>query len=289
MTPLDITKDNTPIQKDAKPEKADCGCGGKGKGQCGSDKTAPKESGSCTMPASCITIVAATLIGLGFALAGYFIGDSVADVITSQRVIDARGFSERDVKADLAIWTIGYVATGDDMTLVQEKVENDSEKIRAFLKQNGLMDAEIIEQPTSMTDLLSRDYRPEGVTKGRYIVNATIRVRSEKVDLVASLSGMKIGALIKAGVTLREGQPPVYLFTKLKNIKPEMVAEATEDAKRAAQQFAKDSDAHLGGMKSAAQGVFQILPRDQAMGINEDNEISKTVRVVTTAQYFLVD
>jgi hypothetical protein len=229
-------------------------------------------------------------VAVGLALCGWFIGSGVKSFSSSQRAIDTRGFSERDVKADLAIWNIGYVATGDDLAQVQEKIEGDADKIRAFLKQNGLTESEIIETPTSMVDLLSRDYRPEGTTKGRYIVTAGLRVRSAQVDLVQSLSGMKIGALIKANVTLRDNQtPPVYLFTKLKDIKPAMVAEATEDAKKAALQFAKDSGAHLGGMKSATQGVFQFLPRDQAMGVEESNEINKTARVVTTVSYFLED
>jgi uncharacterized protein len=141
-----------------------------------------------------------------------------------------------------------------------------------------------------MVDLLSREYRSEGAEKGRYIVNAGLRVRSTQVDLVRSLAGMKIGALIKSGVTLRDNQqPPVYLYTKLKDIKPEMIAEATEDARRAAAQFAKDSGATLAGMKSASQGVFQFLPRDQADGVMESAEIDKTVRVVTATDYLLAD
>lgn len=282
---ISITENNTPISPGERPGDAPktCGCGGKGNGACGThDKN---DSGGC-----CWTNIAiALIVAIGFASAGCFIGRGIQSIPAAQRTIDVRGLAEKNVSADLAIWNIGFVATGNDVAEVQAKIEADSDKIRAYLKQNGLTDDEILEQPTSMVDLLSRDWRAEGASQSRYIVNAGLRVRSNKVEVVKALSGMKIGALIKSGVTLKEGLVPVYLYTKLKDVKPDMVAEATEDARRAAEKFAKDSGARLGNMKSAAQGLFQILPRDQVAGIAEDNEIDKTVRVVTTVTYFVVD
>lgn len=288
MKPIDLTDSNKVIT----PEQVikPVGCGGTCGGKCGTKKL--EQSSSCCITRFCCAIgslIPAFLVAGGIAMAGWAIGCGIHQISAVQRSISVRGFSEREVKADLAIWNIGYVATGSDLAAVQDKVEADSASIRSYLKQNGIEDSEILELPTSMTDLLSRDYRPEGASQNRYIVNAGLRVRSGKVDIVQGLSGMKIGSLIKTGVTLRDGQSPVYLYTKLKDVKPTMVAEATTDAHAAAEQFAKDSKAHLGGMKSATQGVFQFLPRDQADGVMESTEINKTVRVVTTVNYFLVD
>lgn len=295
MNPVDITDNNTPIAKGERAGDAPktCGCGGKGKGACGTTTSGGNTCGCgcatcrCGARFSCGSIVAALIVAIGLALSGWFVGHGVRSVSDAKRNIDVRGLAERDIEADLAVWNIGFVATGGDIAEVQAKVEADGNKIRAFLKDNGLSDDEMIELPTSMVDLLSRDYRSEGADKSRYIVNAGIRVRSKQVASVKALSGMKIGALIKAGVTLKEGQAPVYLFTKLKEIKPVLVAEATDDARRAAETFAKDSGAKLGNMKSATQGLFQILPRDQADGVMESAEIDKTIRVVTTVTYAL--
>jgi hypothetical protein len=289
LPPIGITNGNKPLGPEG---NTDGQCCGKGLCGCGPEVTAGGGSAcGCRKRSFCpvMCFVIAVLMAGAIAYAGCAIGHGISSLAENARVVTVRGLAEREVKADLALWNIGYVATGNDLNALQAKVEGDSETIRAFLKQAGLTDEAIIELPTNMVDLMSRDYRSEGADQSRYIVNAGLRVRTDQVDLVKELSGLKIGALIKAGVTLREGQPPEYIFTKLKEAKPEMVAEATEDARRAASQFAKDSGAKLGAMKTASQGVFQFLPRDAAQGVMENYEINKTLRVVTSTEYFLVD
>jgi hypothetical protein len=75
----------------------------------------------------------------------------------------------------------------------------------------------------------------------------------------------------------------------LNSLKPPMIKEATARAREAAAQFAQDSRSELAGIKRASQGVFEILPRDQAPGISEESQIAKTVRVVSTVEYYLDD
>lgn len=272
------------------PEALDtsCPCGGKGKGACGTGdkKCCCKRSGFCPFTA----LLMALLIGGGIAFAGLAIEHGILQTTKVQRYVSMRGFAEKDVKADLALWNIGYAATGDDLATVQTKIETDTATVRKLLTDNGLTEDEIITMPLNMTDLLARDYRSEGADKGRYIIYGALRVRTNNVDLVQKISGQQIGDLIRAGVTLRDNQqPPVYVYTKLKDVKPAMVAEATKDARAAAEKFADDADAHLGTIRNAQQGVFQILPRDQADGIYEAAEINKKVRVVTTVDYYLAD
>lgn len=285
------------------PEAQDmsCGCGGKGGGACGSKKAAG-DAMSCGCGCGCgcckprrgfcpfTALLMALLIGGGIAFAGLAIEHGILTTTKVQRYVSMRGFAEKDVKADLAIWNIGYAATGDDLASVQTKIENDTNTIRTLLTQNGLSEDEIITLPLNMTDLLARDYRSEGANQGRYIIYGSLRVRTDKVDLVQTISGQKLGDLIRSGVTLRDNQqPPVYVYTKLKDVKPAMVAEATKDARAAADTFARDANAKLGTIRQAQQGVFQILPRDQADGIYEAAEINKKVRVVTTVDYYLGD
>jgi len=80
---------------------------------------------------------------------------------------------------------------------------------------------------------------------------------------------------------------PTYLFKGLNDIKPALIAEATAAARASAEQFAKDANATLGGLRRANQGVIQILPRDQGAGMSEESQASKTVRVVSTLEYYL--
>ena len=100
------------------------------------------------------------------------------------------------------------------------------------------------------------------------------------------------GELVNAGVVLSSGAEfggggPTFLFRGLNQLKPEMIAEATARAREAATQFAQDSRTSLGGIRRANQGVFEILPRDQAQGITEASQIDKMVRVVSTVEYTL--
>jgi hypothetical protein len=117
-------------------------------------------------------------------------------------------------------------------------------------------------------------------------------VRTDEVDKIAAAT-QKIGDLVAAGIVLSgEGQPspgPGYLFTGLNDTKPAMIAEATKSAREGAEQFAKDSGSRITGIRRASQGLFQILPRDDAPGMSANNQIAKTVRVVSTIDYGLAE
>jgi hypothetical protein len=138
------------------------------------------------------------------------------------------------------------------------------------------------------TDLLAQVYR-QGTPASRFIVAQTLMVRTADVDRIAALS-QRVGEIVAAGVVISaEGAPqgPFYLFTLLNDIKPGMIAEATKNARAAAEQFAKDSGSSLGSIRQASQGLFQILPRDAAPGQTEEKQVLKTVRVVSTVDYLL--
>ena len=117
-------------------------------------------------------------------------------------------------------------------------------------------------------------------------------VRSEDPELIRAASRWG-GGLVDAGVVLSSchgpSGGPTYLFTRLNDIKPDMIAEATASARKAADQYALDSGSKIAGIRRAYQGVFEIKPRDQAAGIMETNQLNKTVRVVSTIEYYLRD
>jgi hypothetical protein len=124
----------------------------------------------------------------------------------------------------------------------------------------------------------------------RYIISGTLMVRVNDPEVVERAS-QDLGTLVSAGVVFSSqggyNSGPTYLFTKLNDLKPEMIGEATASAREGAEQFARDSGSRLGGIRQASQGVFQILPRDRAPGVTEESQIDKTVRVVSTVEYML--
>lgn len=233
----------------------------------------------------------AALVAAAIGVAGWLIGDGIIGARTGDRFVTVKGLSERDATADLAIWPLRFVATSNDLPQAQDKILGDTETISKFLADAGIKPSEIELQNLEVTDLHAQAYR-SGPVESRFIVAQTLMVRSTAVDIIAKAS-QRIGDLVKAGVVLggqNQGmQGPYYLFTGLNLIKPDMIAEATQSAREAAEQFAADSRSKISGIRRAHQGLFQILPRDKAPGIQESAQINKTIRVVTTIEYRLAD
>jgi hypothetical protein len=230
----------------------------------------------------------AALICLGLIGGGYFIGDGFEEGRSDQRFVTVKGLAERIVRADLAIWPLRFTATGNDLAGVQAQIDQNVEAIRGFLLERGLPPEAVEPQRVEVTDLLAQPYRPEGVGENRFIIAQTILARTDRVDLVEALN-QETGELVRRGIVLQDTGGPTYLFTRLNDIKPEMIAEATRAARATAEQFAEDADSEIAGIRQANQGIFQILPRDEAPGLMEPSQVDKKVRVVSTIDYLLDD
>lgn len=236
-------------------------------------------------------VLAAALLASGVAAGGWLVGAGFRDVRLGDRTVSVKGLAEREVRADLAIWPLRFVATGNDLEQVRTAIGTAEAAVRAFIGEAGLQQASLEVAGLEVTDAQAQLYR-SGPAETRFVIAELLVLRSPDVDSVAALA-QRVGALIAKGVVLSsEGAPssgPVYLFTGLNQAKPDMVAEATRNARASAEQFAADSGSHLGGIRRASQGVFQILARDEAPGISEQSQIAKRLRVVSTVEYFLGD
>jgi hypothetical protein len=207
----------------------------------------------------------------------------------ADRFVTVKGIAEKEVKANLALWPLRITSTSNSLTEAQGRIAADANTVRKFFESGGVSADAIEVQGVEATDLLAQPYRQGGPPASRYIVAQTLMVRTGDVDRIAALN-QRIGEIVATGVVISaEGGPqgPFYLFTRLNDIKPEMIAEATKNARAAAEQFAKDSGASVGAIRQASQGLFQILPRDAAPGQMEERQVMKTVRVVSTVDYLL--
>lgn len=222
-------------------------------------------------------------IAVGIALAGFFLGNGLMQIKAAQRYVTVKGLAEREVKADLAIWPIVYIFNAPKLDQLQTKLDNGGDIITAFLKERGFSEDEISRSVPVITDHEAQGYS-NNVPKNRYSARASITVRTDKVlKLKAAMA--EAGAIVSKGVALVQdysGQPK-FSFTQLNSIKPDMIADATKNARDAARQFAKDSGSTVGSIRRARQGLFTINDRDA-----NTPEIKK-VRVVTTVDYFLKD
>jgi hypothetical protein len=235
-------------------------------------------------------LVSAALLAIGLVLGGLFIGQGVAKFRTADRYVSVKGLAEREVLADVALWPLRFSATHDDLAQAQARIQRSKDSIMAFLRRHGIEPSQVELQNLEVTDILANPYRSSGPIDSRFIIRQTLMVRTSEPEKIETAS-QDVGELVEAGVVLTsEGGPsigPTYIFTKLNDLKPEMIKEATANARKAAEQFALDSGSRLGGIRQASQGTFVILPRDQASGVMEENQRRKIVRVVSTIEYSL--
>ncbi|MEO1040309.1 MAG: SIMPL domain-containing protein [Pseudomonadota bacterium] len=230
--------------------------------------------------------IAALLIAGGLTAAGWFVGQGIVENRTADRFVTVKGLAERDVTADLAVWPITIVASGDGLEATQSEIETDIGALTAFLVDAGFDAGEIALGRIQVEDRVAMGYYDPNRAQARYLIRQPLRVRSDKVELVERMS-RRLGDVVRQGVVMQDWQGPSYIFSRLNDIKPEMLAEATANARDAAQQFADDSGAELAGIRTANQGVFVILPRDRVAGASESDQVDKTVRVVATITYAL--
>jgi hypothetical protein len=232
----------------------------------------------------------AVIVAIGLSMLGWFIGTGFVRSRTADRFVTVKGVSERDVEADVALWPLSYVATDDNLITAQKKIEQSKARILSFLSENSIDTSAIEIQGLEVNDTMANPYRSGPVTS-RYIITQTLMVRSTEPAVIRNAS-QKINELVQAGVVLSSNRGPdsgpTFLFSRLNDLKPEMLAEATANARLSAEQFTRDSGSEVGAIRRANQGIFVIIPRDRAPGIMESNQYHKTVRVVSTIEYFLI-
>lgn len=226
-------------------------------------------------------VVSGALIALGLALAGLFIGHGVSRVQRGAPTVSVRGLAERDVVADLATWTIAMQANGSDLAVVQRKADADVAAVQHFLVANGFRPEEISMRGSSVNQYFDSSRGSLNIT-----LRQRVQVRTTGIERMQKAFANQAD-LIRQGVALDSDSGGLtYSFTKLNDVKPAMIAEATRSARQAADQFARDSGAHVGDIRQASQGLFSITGRDGDNGAGTDTPNQK-VRVVTTIDFYL--
>lgn len=233
-------------------------------------------------------VIAALILGLSAIISASLISDGLTDLRTGDRYVTVKGVAEREVNADLALWPIRFVATGVSLSEAQDKARSSRNAIMAFLKLQAIGDSAVELQRLDVTDTRANPYQDNN-NEQKFIISQTLMVRSEDIEKIRQ-AAQGVSELVDSGVVLSSDygpSGPTYLFNGLNDIKPGMIAEATASAREAASQFAEDAKTELGDLRRANQGVFQILARDQAPGVSEQQHPVKTVRVVSTVEYYL--
>lgn len=230
------------------------------------------------------SVFEAVVVALGLVLLGRGVGAALVQTKEMERVVTVRGLSERNLPADQVIWPLLYKELGNDLTQLHRTLEKKNGALLSFLLQNGLDSGEVTLAAPSIKDLEADRY-DNSQFPYRYKATSVVTVASNKVELVQQLMGRQAELLLQ-GIALSGEEwnsRTLFNFTGLNSIKPEMIEEATRAARQAAVKFADDSGSRLGKIRSATQGQFTIVNRD------DNTPHIKTVRVVTTVDFYLED
>ena len=228
-------------------------------------------------------IISAIIIAAGIVVMGFALRSGIVTFKDMDRRVTVKGLSEREVKADKVTWPLVYKELGNDPAAMYQLLVYKNRQVVAFLKSAGIKDEDISINPPVITDRQADNYGNE-IMNYRYKAKSVITVTSSDVDTVRSLMRRQ-SELMKQGIALvseeYSNSTVSYEFTGLNKIKPEMIEEATKNARATAQKFADDSESSLGGILSAQQGQFSIEDRDS------NTPYIKRLRVVNTIEYSL--
>ena len=229
--------------------------------------------------------VLGVFIFLGLAVLGYLLGGAAIEFKEYERTVTVKGLSEREYEADIVIWPLQFTAASNDLGEMYRSIDDSTRKIRSFLVEAGIGDDEITLSTPAITDKSAQQYGNQGPAQFRYTATQTVTVYSEDIRLVRRVM-QRVSDLGKQGIVFTGGNYQAqteYLFTRLNEVKPEMIEEATRKAREVAEKFAADSKSTLGKIRSASQGQFSINDRDK------NNPHIKKIRVVSTVAYYLSD
>ncbi|WP_273150638.1 SIMPL domain-containing protein [Methylophaga thiooxydans] len=222
---------------------------------------------------------------LGLSSLGFLLANAAISYKEFERTVTVKGLSEQEFMADIVIWPIQFTLADNTLQTLYSDIDNNTQTIIQFLTEQGIERDDISLTSPAITDKSAQQYGGNQRAEFRYTGMQTVTVYSEEIETVRQVMS-KLSELGKEGIVLTGNNyqsQTEYLFTRLNEIKPAMIEEATRKAREVAEKFADDSDSSLGKIRRASQGQFSISPRDK------NNPHIKKIRVVSTIEYYLSD
>lgn len=230
-------------------------------------------------------LVLGVFLCVGLIALGTIVSNGIMKVKALERTVSVKGLSEREVPADVAIWPIKFNEVNNDLNELFSSIQKKNGLVESFLKESGFKEGEISVSVPAIVDRQAQGYSDAAKIAFRYSASSSITVYSSNVEAVREIMNKAVD-LGKKGIAI-VGQDyeakTEFLFTRLNDIKPAMIEEATQNAREVAEKFARDSNSKLGKIKRASQGQFTISDRDS------NTPYIKKVRVVSTLEYYLSD
>ena len=236
------------------------------------------------------TIILSLSLLLGLCLLGYFIFQGLKTFSDKDRVVTVKGLAEMDMKATSATIALNFSISGDDFQNIFKQTENKKSAIMEYLTNIGYNRNDIIVGSPEVTDrqryyeTRMQNGEPVQVKIDRYTVGQSLTVKSKDVETIENKASQMNLELVAKDLTANI--KTIYAFPELNTIKPQLIAESTKNARIAGQQFADDSQAKLGKIKTASQGQISLSESYHSNESGGKQKIQKA-RVVSEIVFFL--
>jgi len=229
-------------------------------------------------------------LAAGLIIASFLLSSTLQKIKAGEQTITVKGYAEKNINSDLGVWTGFISASSSDLVSGYNKLQNDVKILLNYLKSKNISDSSI--KLGSISNYKNFQYTSDGRRTNNflgYTLERRITVTLNNVDLIERLASEST-SLIQQGLHITSNSPQ-FFYTKLNDLKIEMLGKATKDAKERAKTIAKSSGNEIGGIKSAKQGVFQITARNSAevsdWGEYNLTSIKKTIKAVVTAGFVI--
>ena len=209
---------------------------------------------------------------------GIFMVCTVRTLKSYDDTVKVRGLCEKEVPADRVVWRINYSEKSNDIAELRNTLRRNNDVIVKMLRDAGFTEDEVKVSTASWDDRYSWSNNVSQIAY-RYQARQTVTVFTKNLDLVRKLQETLENDLVNQNI-LADSYAD-YQYLGLNEIKPAMIAESLENARVAADEFAKNSHSRIGKMRTASQGYFEVEDLD------ENTPQVKKVRVVTTVEYYL--
>ena len=233
-------------------------------------------------------IISAAILSLALVVCAVLLSRPLANYTASKSFITVTGSAKKQITSDSAVWRGSFYQESDQLPVAYSNLKQDLAKVKNYLVQKGIAEDSIV--VSSISTFPQYIYNANGSSTGQiasYRLSQNVEIKSQDVNRIASIA-RESTELIEQGVIF-ESQQPQYFYTKLNDLKVNMLAEATKDAKQRAEKMASSTGSQIGPLRSAKMGVFQITPVDSNeisdYGINDTSSIEKEIAAVVNVEF----
>lgn len=228
------------------------------------------------------------VLSFSFVVSSFIFAKAIEEFKQANDVLVVTGSAKKPIQSDYIILRFSISSQEPTAKAAYQNLKRQREVLQAYLKEQQVPN-------NAITLKAIRSYTiPELSVNGRetgnilaHRLSQELEIRSDEVQRYAELS-QQANELINEGINL-VSEPPQYLYTKLSQLRVEMIAEATKDAKARAEAIANSTDNRVGAIRSAKTGVFQITARNSTdvsdYGIYDTSSLEKDITAVVSVQF----